>query len=255
MPKNGVKISAIAVIRIIVFIFIAYVIFASYTRLREFMMKDEMFTVKNVLIEPSIGFIDTKALKALKGRNIFDIDINKLAKQISSQYPQIAHLRIVREMPDRIKVLAKRRDMILQVDLKNKFLIVDSEGYAVLYIKTPTQLPMVTGFNGQQYKVRIGQAVGVKSIIQAVAMINRLKQLPQLSVYKVARIDITNPAKIHVTLSQIPARILLDSEHGADKLDVLATLLAQKKVDLNHIDYIDLRFEQPVIAAMPSDDK
>ncbi len=249
MPKSGVKISGIAVIRIIVFIAIAYLLFMAYVRLRDFLLNDPIFTVKNVLVESSIQFIDTNSLKVLKGRNIFNVDIERIEKRLSAQYPQITHLRVVRELPDRIKVLAKRRDMLYQVRLKGKYLLVDAQGVAVIYIAKPINLVVVTGVSTKT-PLKLGQKVsGV--LTEAVAIATLMRDNNTLNKFKLIGIDVANPAKIIVSLADIRAKIILDVDHGAKKLNVLNLLLTQKKIDLRLVDYIDLRFEEPVIAAQP----
>src|SRR5471030_2038553 len=108
--KSKVNISRIAVIRIIVFLFIGFTLFTGYVNAVDFLTSSPLFEVKDVMIDKSIQFIDLRALKDLKGANIFKIDIGKIDRQVAQQYPYIAELRVLRQLPDRILVLAKKRE-------------------------------------------------------------------------------------------------------------------------------------------------
>src|SRR5690348_777953 len=122
--KSSVNIPAIQVIRIIVFLFLGFIIFLAYSKTVEFLTDSELFRVQDVLIDKSIQFIDVAELRRLKGRNIFKVDIAKLQTKIKAQYPQIAELRVIRELPDRVKVLAKKREGLFQIAVRGKYLLV-----------------------------------------------------------------------------------------------------------------------------------
>ena len=102
----------------IVFLFIGFVFFTGYVNTVEFLTSSPLFEVKDVMIDRSIQFIDLRALKDLKGSNIFKIDIKKIDRQIAQEYPYIAQLRVVRQLPDRILILAKKREPLMQIYFK-----------------------------------------------------------------------------------------------------------------------------------------
>ena len=143
--KSSVNISRIALIRIIVFLFIGFVFFSGYVNAIEFLTSSPLFEVKDVMIDKSIQFIDLRALKDLKGTNIFKIDIKKIDSQIAQQYPYIDQLRVVRQLPDRILILAKKREPLMQIYFKKKYLLLDTQGVALYYTLQPAPLPQVYG--------------------------------------------------------------------------------------------------------------
>ncbi|MDE2027601.1 MAG: FtsQ-type POTRA domain-containing protein, partial [Candidatus Omnitrophica bacterium] len=143
--KSSVNISPIAIIRVIVFLFIGFVVFTGYVNAVDFLTSSPLFSVKDVLIDRSIQFIDLRTLRDMKGANIFEVDIDKLDRQIRRRYPYIAELRVVRQLPDRILVLAKKRDPLMQIYYKKKYLQLDTEGVALYYTLQPADLPLVFG--------------------------------------------------------------------------------------------------------------
>lgn len=246
VKKPNVKIPAIQIIRAVVFLFLGFVIFVSYARTRDFMMSSPLFTVQDVLIDSSIQFIDVAELRRLKGRNIFKVDINKLQARIQAQYPQISQLRVVREFPDRIKVLAKKREPVFQVPLKGKFLLVDVEGVAMYFSPKPFDLPVVTGALGGQTKIVPGAPLTSKNVAWAVDLLRGFKQRRHTAPIKVTSIDMTSLNKIDIILSQT-MHLIIDQDDTAATLDTLDMLAAQRKIDYKKVKYIDLRFNEPVL--------
>jgi hypothetical protein len=59
--KSGVKISTIAVIRTIVFLFIGFVLFTGYVDAVDFLTNSPLFEIKDVMIDRSIQFIDLRS--------------------------------------------------------------------------------------------------------------------------------------------------------------------------------------------------
>jgi cell division septal protein FtsQ len=245
--KSNVNIPAIQIIRIIVFLIIGLSLFLAYTKTKSLLTDSDMFQVRDVLIDRSIQFIDVAELRSLKGRNIFKIDIRKLETKIRAKYPQIAQLRVIRELPDRIKVLAKNREALYQVPLKGKFLLVDGEGVAMYYTPQLPEFPVVQGAIGN-VKVIQGAAIASKKVALATSMVQAFKTRPRIARLKVTALDLNNLSKISVSIGE-NLQIILDQENYATKLDMLDMLLAQRKIDFTQVKYVDLRFNEPVLGA------
>lgn len=205
-----------------------------------------MFNVKEVMVDQSISFIDHSPLKELKGQNIFSIDLTKLHKQISNQYPQIAQLRVVRIMPDTIKVLAKKRDILLQLQVRNKFLIVDTEGVTMFYTATPVPFPVIKGLPLDKIKIVLGTPSNVKELNLVVELLKQLKMHPNTSHLKVLTIDAGNLSKIQMMVMP-NIQIIIDQDQLTDKVDMLEILFQNGKINWSQVKYIDIRFKEPII--------
>lgn len=244
--KSNISIPGIAVIRSIVFLLIGLTIYFIYVNTADFLTESDIFTVHDVVIDKSIQFIDVAELKRLKGHNIFKVDIARLQAKIKAQYPQIAQLQVMRELPDRIKVLAKKRDVIFQAVVHGKSLLVDTEGVGMYFSKEAVDVPLVIGLVSQSAKIVLGAPLAAKSTGLAVTLIRTFKARPVLSGLKVVSLDISNLSKIEITLAQ-GVHIILDQDNYAAKLDLLAAMLEQKKIMLAQLKYLDLRFNEPVL--------
>lgn len=244
--KSNVKIPAIVAIRSIVFLLIGLSAYFMYANTVNFLTTSEIFTVHEVVIDKSIQFIDVAELKRLKGHNIFKVDIARLQTHIKAQYPQIAQLQVMRDLPDRIKVLAKKRDVIFQTIINGKPLLVDTEGVGMYFSKEAVDLPVVTGLILPASKIILGAKLTAKNTSFAVSLVREFKARGHLTGLKLMGLDISNQSKIEIVLAS-GVHLIMDQENYLSKLDLLEMMLAQRRINLAQIKYIDLRFNEPIL--------
>ncbi len=58
--------------------------------------------------------------------------------------------------------------------------------------------------------------------------------------------DVDNLSKVSFNIGPM-LEIILDKEDSARKLELLVSLISQKKLDFREVKYIDLRFKEPVV--------
>ena len=253
--KSNINIPTIAVIRLIVFLFIGSILFWIYSRTVDFLTNADIFDIKEVMVDQSISFIDTQPLVALKGQNIFSVDLEKIHQHISNRYPQISQLRITRQFPDTVKVLAKKRDVLLQIQTGNKFLIVDTEGVTMFYTAVPLAYPRVHGIPLQGHKVTLGTVSSIKELSFAVRLLTLLKSHPHTSRLKVISLDAGNLSKLELMVMP-NIKIIIDQEDLPQKVDMLELLLQNGKINWNNVKYVDIRFKEPIInESIPQEEK
>ena len=245
--KSSVNISSIAVIRIIVFLFIGFVLFTSYVNAVEFLTSSPLFVVKDVAIDQSIRFIDQRSLKDLIGTNIFKVDIKKLDGQITQRYPYIAQLRVERQLPNRILVLAKKREALMQIYFKKKYLLLDTEGVALYYVLQPTTLPQIYGIPLERGGLFLGGRIRGQEIVKVVEILNMFRTSSYLKRWRIHAVQAGNLSKIDLSVGE-NMHVILDQDNTQDKIEMLQMLISANKIDLNKVRYIDLRFKEPVIA-------
>ena len=245
--KPGIKISNIAVIRIIVFLFIGFVLFTGYVNAVEFLTSSPLFEVKEVMVDRSIGFIDLRSLKDLKGTNIFKVDIKKIDRQITQRYPYISQLRVERQLPDRILILAKKREPLMQIYFRKKYLLLDTEGVALYFTLQPAGLPQVFGIPLERGGLFLGGHIRGQEIVKTVEILNSFKASPYLKRWRIHAVQAGNLSKIDLLVGE-NMHVILDQEDTQDKIELLQMLISANKIDLNKVKYIDLRFKEPVIA-------
>ena len=248
MPKKSkINISGIQVLRTIIFLLIGFILFTVYVQLKSFLLTSPLFEVKEVMLDRSIAFIDQRGLKDLKGVNIFKIDIAKLHHQLELQYPYIANLRIIRQLPDRILILAKKREPLFQLDYQGKYLVIDTEGIALYFTLQPSALPQVFGAIIQHQNLFLGRHLNSPQMLKVVEILNLFKESPLLEQWRVHAVQAANLTKIDISVGE-NMHVILDDENTSAKMGVLQMLVGSNKIDLNKVRYIDLRFKEPVIA-------
>jgi len=250
--KSGINISTIATLRVIIFLFMGLVLFTLWVNGVEFLTSSPLFAVKDVMIDKSIQFINLRALKQLKGSNIFKVDIKKLDRQISQEYPYISQLRVVRQLPDRILILAKKREPLMQIYFKGRFLLVDKEGVALYYAAQPADLPQVHGIPLERNWAVLGTHIHNKELTEALDILNSFKLSPSLKRWQLTSMEVGNLSRIDVTTHE-NMHVILDQDDTRDKIELLQMLIAGNKIDFNKVKYIDLRFKEPVIATNLTD--
>ncbi|MBF0490241.1 MAG: hypothetical protein HQL15_06425 [Candidatus Omnitrophica bacterium] len=247
MPKKSdVKIPAIYIIRLIVFLFIGVILFWTYSKISTFITTSPMFDVKEVMVDQSISFIDHRPLKELKGQNIFGVDLIKLHRQIANQYPQISQLRVVRQLPDRIMVLAKKRDILLQVQWRNKYLIVDTEGVMMFYTNAPVPFPIVKGIPLEKYKITLGLPSSIKELNLVLDLIKELRSHPNTAKLRILSVEAGNASKIEL-LVMPNIQVIIDEDALSAKVAMLEILFQNGKINWGQVKYIDIRFKEPII--------
>lgn len=254
--KTGIKVSTIALLRIIIFLFIGFVVWSCAVSAVDFLTTSPLFAVKDVVIDRSLQFIDLRSLKDLKGANIFKIDIKRVGRQISQRYPYVDQLRVMRQLPDRIVVLAKRREPLMEIYWKKRYLVLDTQGVALYYIAQPSVLPQVSGLPLERSWPYAGTPVAGAELKEAVDILNIFRQSPFLRHWRVLSLQAGNLSKIDLAVlpqGAVPAagepmHVILDKDEMPRKMDVLQMLVSSGKIDLSKVKYIDVRFKEPVIA-------
>lgn len=236
----------IAVIRVIVFLIIGLILFVGYSKAQNTLLTHNIFKVTDVYVEKSIEFIDRNHMVALKGQNIFKVDLNNLHQRIMRQYPQIAELHIIKEMPNHVKILAKKREPIFVFVLKGKYLLVDDQAVAMYYVDKPRDLPVVFGPSGTSLKFMLGSTITWEYVQDALNIIKVFSSQQQMARLKLTEIDLSNRSRYVLTCSN-GFKIFLDQENYKTKLNILNVLLLQRKIDFNSAKYVDLRFNEPVL--------
>jgi len=247
-PKNKKNKFSIWIIgRIIIFIFVGFILFLVYQKTDKFLKTSNLFVVKEVLYDPSLEFIRTKLVAGLVGRNLFAIDAGKIHRQLELQYPQIANLRVVKRYPNQILIIAKQRVPFAQVKFGQDTVIVDKEGVALTIFSTVDKsLPLIMGFKNVKAKIAMGRVIQDKNLWLALKLLKLFQKIPLLSKYKVVQVDINNPSQIYIFLLE-NFKIIVDNENVEQKLRFLGLLLSEGKLELNKVQYIDLRFKEPVL--------
>lgn len=255
MRKRAYNNSLKPIIGLVTFFFVLLFIIGI---LHYFAKRSDFFRIKDVLISSASG--RGINLSYLKGRNILTIDLQKEEQRISQWYPDYMQIRLVRILPDRMFAYCIKRKPVAYVKL-NRYFYVDQN--AALFdadtMEEPSDVPIISGLD-MRINLKLGKKY--KELYGAVDIIKEIKNNKALKDSRIKMIDVSDAENISFiiipfsitavnTKAQSPfdnsLQIRIGKEFIKDKINILSSLLAQAKNDWENINYIDLRFKDPVI--------
>lgn len=205
------------------------------------------FAVKKIVIDPTLRFIQHRDLRMMQGRSIFDVDLQDMESRLMLKYPEISELRVERKFPDEIHLVAKKRLQLAQVPYRQDFLVVDDEGVVLAKKeRRDKELPAIEGFKIPRGPVELGSRIRHQRLRTALEIISSFNENAALSSYRINNLDIDQSSKIMVYLDQ-DIKAILDDQRVDRKINVLGFVLTQGNLDLREVNYIDLRFKDPII--------
>lgn len=216
-----------------------------------FFKTSSIFKVREVVSQKSLQFIHSRTLDRLVGQSIFAVDLVAVQKKIQEEYPQIDHLRLYRQFPNRIYVDAIRRDPFALIMTRRQQILVDKEG-TVLMLTAPSnsRLPVITGLNIDQVAVS-GKPLKHSDVGLAISIIKTVQENPHLESMPIVNLNLTNLSRIQATLAN-QLKIILAGDKVDQKIMMLGILIKQSGIKPEDINYIDLRFKEPIISKKES---
>jgi len=227
-------------------LFTIFVLFFVVSQVITFFYSNPLFVVKEVVVDPSLSSLDVNLLDRLKGRSIFSVDLKALQRRLQFQNPYVDQLRVLRKFPDRIYIVAKSRDPFAIVSLRNQDLLIDRDGFALANKVNPSaRLPVIVGASFPK-GVSVGRVVVSPEVSTALGIIGVFQNNSRLASFGLAQLDVSNLTKIFCTLSN-NLKIVIDRDGARQKFQTLEFLLTEGNLKLDEIEYIDLRFKEPVL--------
>lgn len=205
-----------------------------------------VFRVKSVDLSPSLQFIDPAQLARLVGRSMFDIDLPGVQRRIQARYPEIDQPRIIRRFPNRIYVTARKREPFAAMSARRQELVLDDRGVVLSFDgSADAGLPRIDGVEIFSDAV-LGKPVRRREVAVALTVLKALRDNAQTSRYGVSSVDVSNLSMINVSLSN-RVKVIIDRDDIGRKIRTLGILLTDGNLDFNSINYIDLRFREPIL--------
>lgn len=220
----------------------------------------EFFRVKVIIV--SEGSADV--FLYLKGRNIFDIDIKRESRYLSGHYPTYKNIRIVRLLPNTLRIdFIKRKPMAIIKLYRYFFVDQDQTLFEIPSQQPIPDIPVITGLETKIFDPNSGKKYNLKELELALKIIKELKAIRPLRVYKVQSVDVANLASAMIFLQitwqyqnsaktqkfSVPQTIevKIGQEDILARIKILRVLLANIKNEIPKIQYIDLRFKEPTV--------
>ncbi|MGE0269186.1 MAG: cell division protein FtsQ/DivIB [Candidatus Omnitrophota bacterium] len=251
MPKRKKKIFPSWIIKSSVIVVIIIAALAAclflFDRTASYFNESERFSVQTIVIDPTLQFIQRRDLVRLQGKNIFQIDLQDVEQGLLMKYPQISELRVEKKFPNQIHLLAKKRKRLAQFEHNNKYLVLDDEGVILSESENKdNELPSIGGPKIKIDSINPGGKVNNVEIMAGLKIIKSFNENTTLSSYKIMNMDVDQLSRILLHLDR-DIKAIIDDQRINYKIKVLGIVLTQGNLNLKEVNYIDLRFKEPII--------
>ncbi|MFA5411010.1 MAG: cell division protein FtsQ/DivIB [Candidatus Omnitrophota bacterium] len=202
----------------------------------------DYFKIKDIMVNGR----DSADLAYLKGQNIFRIDIRRESGYLGELYPDFKSIRLIKVFPNRLYVDFIKRKPLAMVKLYRYF-CVDSE--SVLFDcpaeVTERDFPVITGLDTKIFGPKTGTRYNLKELTLALNIIQEASRQRTLKNFQMKRVSVLNPDNVTFFIERTEVKI--GGGNLKERMAILGTLLNQSEKGLEGIEYIDLRFKEPVI--------
>jgi cell division septal protein FtsQ len=246
MKKN--KDSRLAAVIVLVII-AGLAVFAAVKIFQNYLSTSSFFTVKTVITTGALKPLLAKDYFRVKGRNLFSVDIDRLAKELRLSYPYLTGVRVSRVVPDKIWFDARERLAIARVKLADKIFLCDVN--AVILPLTPSKagLVLIGGINAPAGKARMGEVYDSIQLKTAISLLTAISAARELQSLVLVRIDVSNPERMSFLLNN-GIEVITGNESLPQRLKMLAVVLSSLRSEIDKVKYIDLRFQEPAIGKL-----
>ena len=185
---------------------------------------------------------------SLIGQNLWTVDLESLAEQLHAQRPEVRSVRVIRSLPNRLRVEVVERTPLAQLKL-GQWHAVDLEGFifAQDHAAPLDWLIMIKGAESQKVPLKTGKVNESERLALALRVVARLQEPPALGRHKAMAVDVSDPQHVVFTIDG-------ETEVRCGSEAELPTALYRLRAALERIDkqslearYIDVRFKDPVI--------
>lgn len=199
-----------------------------------------LFQVKNVVVDSAVSEANSEFEK-LKGRNILTLRSADIEKEIISQFGDLANLKIVRGLPDTLKIQleARQSKMVWQVEERNY--LVDSQGLIIKEIQGESDLPKVK--DNKNLPVLANQVVASEIFLNFI--VEASSKFPEVVGSRISSFEVNETIFQVDALTDQGWKVIFDTTRSVDsQLSGLKQFLSEHKDEM--IEYADVRIEGKV---------
>lgn len=205
----------------------------------------EPFRITQVLL-PADSPLQVKT--TLIGQNLLELDVKALAEDLRRQQPALKQVRVVRVLPNALRIEPVLRVPVAQVRL-DAWYLVDQDGFVLPEGKgsAADRFVQLSGFGGSG-AVRAGQENANERLQLALRVLSGVRSGPATIAKRLSSIDVTDAQGIKLKLDDgIEVRCGTEEELGAHLVRLQTALKAVAKQSAFDVGYIDVRFQEPVL--------
>lgn len=238
------------------------------------LFRSNIFIIKTIEVElQKIVCADSNQISSsskLLGQNLILINSSKVEKELKEKYLCIKGIAISKHFPNKIKLhIFERVPAAILISLKSEQAtgsatlekIIEATGAANLDIIGPTESFLVDS-EGIVYQQNIDQINVPKIYLEQYSLVvgqkieedlikNLLKILEKVKSFGVMVKEAKIYSKFNLLINATPKIVFKLNKNLDIQLASLQLILGQAKIDQEDLEFIDLRFDKPVIRLAP----
>ena len=206
----------------------------------------EAFRITQVSFPPNTTL---QLRQPLIGRNLWDVDIRALAQELHDQQPWLNTVRVVRELPNALRIDVIPRTPVAHVRVNGTWYAVDREGFLLPQARAAVNddLMRFTGFERAQPPLAVGKINADERLALALRVRGRLQRASGLTANRITEINVEDPRNIRLLLDGATDVRCGSEEELPGQLERLRTVLQVLATHAMAARYIDVRFQEPVV--------
>ena len=194
---------------------------------------------------------------SLVGRNLWQVDLEGLERHLKTEYPWVARVRVLRQLPDSLLVEVAERVPVAQVRIRSSSWArraggwhgVDDEGFILSQAsdRPSEELAKLVGLGVGQDPLVVGAINRGERVALALRVLARLRSAPALVARQLRELDISDPRQIRFTIDddvEVRCGSEADLEMQLERLRVALQALVGRQIP---VQYVDVRFQEPVV--------
>lgn len=216
---------------------------------KHFMLNSKDFTIQKVVVNNVKGYTFDKDERIIQkrylGRNIFTVDLKRAEILIKNDFPHFRRVEVRRILPDMLEVDVVSREPAAVIDVLGG-VIIDDEGFVINVGETPEQLTKIRGVSFFFRSPAKGKTINNRNLGKALILMRGVDEMIPGIKGDIGYIDVSD--KRNTLLSIRGVVIKMGPDNYLHKLEKLREIMQDPAMNINDMNYIDLRFEDVVIS-------
>jgi len=204
-----------------------------------FVIKKSLENLPYFKIE-EIVFEDEKLnLDYLRGSSIFNINLKEISQELSFKYPEFKEIILNFRLPSKLNIEVKEHRPLAKLILNREF-FVDEE--ARIFLEShflDLDLPLITGLQNRIARPQVYKKYQIPELLLGLDLI-------KICSYKIKRIEASKKEDLTFFLNE-GIKIKIGHRDYPERLERLSLLMKEFEEKIEDIDYIDLRFSDPIV--------
>ena len=208
-------------------------------------IQSEAFRITTIRL-PSDSTLE--APSSLIGHNLWTVDLEAAARELQAQQPRLKHVRVIRDLPNTLRVEVVERAPVAQLRL-GQWYAVAADGFLLpgASVKPLAGLPVLKGLQTSRGSFKAGRENTDGRLRAALQIVSRLQRAPVLEGHQLTAVDVGDARQLTFVIDDGTEIRCGSPEALASHLERLGPVLQMVARQQIAIRYIDLRFNDPVI--------